>query len=290
MKWGVLFASTGFPDPVSAVELAQAAEAAGFESLWAPEHVVVSPTSTVGYNENDHWDRLYRRGGIPDPLTWLTFVAAHTSTIRLGTNVVVLPQHSPFVFAKTAATLDVLSGGRAELGIGVGGIAEDFAALGIATTDRGRRMDEQIAVLRALWREDVASFEGTFYRFAGIRSDPKPVRGAIPLHIGGTSAAAIERAGRVGDGYFPYVPPGEDVHVVLPRILSELRAAAERAGRDPSAIEITSGGARTVDAAAWFAEQGVHRLTVAVRARSGDELREELARFGAEVIDGTREL
>ena len=290
MKWGVLFASTGFPDPDGAVTLGQAAEAAGFESLWAPEHVVVSPASTVGYNENDHWDRLYRRGGIPDPLTWLTFVAAHTSTIRLGTNVVVLPQHSPFVFAKTAATLDVLSAGRAELGIGVGGIAEDFAALGIATTDRGRRMDEQIDVLRALWRDEVASFDGDFYSFSGIRSDPKPVRRAIPLHIGGTSAAAIRRAGRLGDGYFPYVPPGEDVRVVLPHVLSELRAAAEQAGRDPSTIEITSGGARTVDVAAWFAEQGVHRLTIAVRSHSGDELREELARFGAEVIDATRDL
>ena len=78
MKWGILFASTGFPDAVSAVDLARSAEAAGFESLWAPEHVVVSPNSQVGYNENDHWDRLYRRGGIPDPLMWLTFVAAHT--------------------------------------------------------------------------------------------------------------------------------------------------------------------------------------------------------------------
>jgi probable F420-dependent oxidoreductase len=290
MKWGVLFASTGFPDPVSAVALGQAAEAAGFESLWAPEHVVVSPSSTVGYNENDHWDRLYRRGGIPDPLVWLTFVAAHTSTIRLGTNVVVLPQHSPFVFAKTAATLDVLSGGRAELGIGVGGIAEDFAALGVSIKDRGRRMDEQIAVLRTLWSEDVASFDGDFYRFANIRSDPKPVRQAIPLHLGGTSEAAIGRAGRLGDGYFPYVPPGEDVHVVLPRVLSGVREAAERAGRDPSVIEITSGGARTAEAAAWFAEQGVHRLTIAVRARSGDDLREELARFGSEVIEATREL
>jgi probable F420-dependent oxidoreductase len=290
VKWGILFASTGFPDPVSAAELGRAAEAAGFESLWAPEHVVISPDSQVGYNQNDHWERLYRRGGIPDPLMWLAFVAAHTSTIRLGTNVVVLPQHTPFVFAKTAATLDVLSGGRAELGIGVGGIAEDYAALGVRMSDRGRRMDEQIAVLRTLWSVEVASFKGEFYEFSGIRSDPKPVRGAIPLHIGGTSAAAIRRAATVGDGYFPYVPPGQHVREVLPEILGRLRDEAERSGRDPAGIEITSGGARTAEAAAGFAEQGVHRLTIAVRAQSGQELRDELQAFGETVIAPTRDL
>lgn len=290
MKWGILFASTGFPDPASAAELGRCAEEAGFESLWAPEHVVISPDSQVGYNQNDHWERLYKRGGIPDPLAWLCFVAAHTSTIRLGTNVVVLPQHTPFVFAKTAATLDVLSGGRAELGIGVGGIAEDFAALGVNMHDRGKRMDEQIAVLRALWRDEVASFDGEFYAFSGIRSDPKPVRGAIPLHVGGTSNAALRRAATVGDGYFPYVPPGQDVREVLPVVLAEVRARAEAAGRDPRAIEITSGGAKTVEAAEWFAAQGVHRMTIAVRARGGEELRDELGRFGETVIAKTRDL
>ena len=221
MKWGVLFASTGFPDPASALSMARAAEAAGFESLWAPEHVVISPDSIQTYGETDHWDRLYRRGGIPDPLVWLAFVAGHTSTIKLGTNVVVLPQHTPFVFAKTAATVDVMSGGRLELGIGVGGIVEDFRALGIDLHDRGKRMDEQIEVLRTLWTQEVAEHHGAYYSFAGIRSDPSPVRGTIPLHIGGSSDAAIRRAATRGDGYFPAIMRG-DVRDELARFGAEV--------------------------------------------------------------------
>ena len=289
MKWGVLFASTGFPDPASALSMARAAEAAGFESLWAPEHVVISPDSIQTYGETDHWERLYRRGGIPDPLVWLAFVAGHTSTIKLGTNVVVLPQHTPFVFAKTAATVDVMSGGRLELGIGVGGIVEDFRALGIDLHDRGKRMDEQIEVLRTLWTQEVAEHHGAYYSFAGIRSDPSPVRGTIPLHIGGSSDAAIRRAATRGDGYFPAIMRG-DVRDELPSALDKLQRFAEAAGRDPAEIEITSGGARTAEEAQWFADRGVHRLTIAVRGRSEAEVRDELARFGAEVIGPTASL
>src|ERR1700738_4810811 len=115
MKWGIVFASTGFPDPPAAIALAQTAEEVGFESLWAPEHVIMSraPGATPYRGMPDgKMDRLARRGGIPDPLTWLAFVAAVTTRIRLGTNVLVLPEHQPTVLAKTASTLDHLSNGR----------------------------------------------------------------------------------------------------------------------------------------------------------------------------------
>src|ERR1700730_5290291 len=119
MKWGIVFASTAFPEPDRAVAMAQAAENAGFESLWCPEHVVVAVGDSVTpyrASADGRMDRLWRRGGGPDPLIWLAFVASQTTRINLGTNVVILPEHQPVVFAKSAATLDVLSGGRLLLG------------------------------------------------------------------------------------------------------------------------------------------------------------------------------
>lgn len=127
MKWGIVFSSTGFPDPDSAVALARAAEQAGFESLWSPEHVVMSkhPDATPYRGSPDgSMARLARRGGIPDPLIWFAYVASATSRIRFGTGVLILPEHQPVVLAKSAATLDHLCGGRLLLGVGVGDLPE----------------------------------------------------------------------------------------------------------------------------------------------------------------------
>jgi len=293
VKWGIVFASTGFPDPDMAITLAQTAEEYGFESLWAPEHVIMSraPGATPYRGMPDgKMDRLARRGGIPDPLTWLAFVAAATSRIKLGTNVLVLPEHQPTVLAKTAATLDHLSKGRLMLGIGVGELPEEYTAVGMDYANRGRRMDEYIDALRTLWRDDVASFDGEHVRFDQVECRPWPVRRSIPLHIGGASAAAIRRAARSGDGYFPFVFPGEDLTVVLPQLIQEVCNQAVAFGRDPDAIEITSGGARTVAEARWYASVGVHRIGVAVRAQTPAELRDELRRFGDEVIGPTADI
>jgi len=290
VKWGIVFASTGFPDPDAAVALAQTAEECGFESLWAPEHVIMSraPGATPYRGMPDgKMDRLARRGGIPDPLTWLTYVAGVTSRIRLGTNVVVLPEHQPTVLAKTAATLDHLSGGRLILGIGVGELPEEYEAVGMDFTNRGRRMDEYIEAMRALWRDDVASFSGDHVGFDRVECRPWPVRRAVPLHIGGASDAAIRRAARLGDGYFPFVFPGQDLTVVLPELIARVRAETIAAGRDPDGLEITSGGARTVDEARWYASIGVHRIGVAVRSSTIAAMGDELRRFGDEVISNT---
>jgi alkanesulfonate monooxygenase SsuD/methylene tetrahydromethanopterin reductase-like flavin-dependent oxidoreductase (luciferase family) len=145
VKWGIVFASTTFPEPDRAVAMATAAELAGFESLWCPEHVVVGvgPNHTpYGGSLDGSMERLWKRGGIPDPLIWLAFVASQTSTIRLGTNVVIVPEHQPAVLAKSVASLEALSGGRVELGVGVGELPEEYQAVGMSFTDRGRRMDE----------------------------------------------------------------------------------------------------------------------------------------------------
>lgn len=293
MKWGIVFSSTGFPDPDTAIALATAAEAAGFESLWAPEQVVMSkaPDATPYRGMPDgRMDRLARRGGIPDPLVWFAYVASATSRIRFGTGVLILPEHQPVVLAKTAATLDHLSGGRLMLGIGVGELPEEYEAVGMAFTDRGRRMDEYIDAMRALWRDDEASFAGDYVRFDRMECRPWPVRRSIPLHVGGASDAALRRAVARGDGYFPFVFPGEDPRVELPRLLARLAEGCAVAGRDVGEIELTSGGARTVEDARWYAEHGFHRLTVAIRARTVEDLRDEVARLGDELVGPTAQL
>lgn len=293
MKWGIVFSSTGFPDPDVAVALAQAAEEAGFESLWAPEHVVESKredATPYRGTPSGSMARLSRRGGIPDPLIWFAYVAAATRRIRFGTGVLILPEHQPVVLAKTAATLDHLSGGRLMLGIGVGELPEEYSAVGMDFRNRGARMDEYIDALRVLWREDVASFAGEHVAFDRVECRPWPVRRAIPLIIGGASEAAIRRAAQRGDGYFPFVFPDQDPIVEMPQLVARVRRACVEAGRAEDALELTAGGARTLEEARFYADLGISRLTVAVRARTAPELREEVARLGQELVAPTADL
>ena len=293
MKWGVVFASTSFPEPHRAIAMARAAEAAGFDSLWCPEHVVVAvgegATPYAG-SPDGKMDRLWKRGGIPDPLIWLAYVAAHTDSIMLGTNVMIVPEHQPAVLAKSAATLDALSGGRVQLGIGVGELPEEYEAVGMDFTNRGRRMDESIDAMRALWANEVASFDGEYVQFHEVRCDPSPARGTIPLHIGGASPAAVRRAATRGDGYFPWVGPGLDLQETLTSVIGGVREQAAALGRDPGSIEMTVGGARTVADAEQFARLGVDRLVVALRGKEIPEFEDEVATFGRDVIAATRDL
>jgi probable F420-dependent oxidoreductase len=293
MKWGIVFASTGFPTPDAAKNMVQAAEAAGFESLWAPEHVVsaVGPGATPYASADGSMERLWKRGGLPDPIVWLTFAAAHSSTIKLGTNVVILPEHHPTVFAKSVATLDLLSNGRVLLGIGVGAMPEEYAAVGMEYTNRGKRMDEYIEVMRTLWSNEVATYHGKYVSFDQVRSDPSPVNGTVPLHIGGASPAAVRRAAKYGDGYFPWVDPRLDkLHETLGVVIPGVRAEAEKYGRDPQSIEMTVGGARTVAEAEVMAKLGVDRCTIAIRSHEPEAVRDELGTFGEQVISQTRDL
>ena len=207
MKFGLRYASLGrYSNGPAAVELAQAAEAAGFDSMWTVEHVVVphgyqsrypySPSGRMGSGLEDY--------PIPDPLIWLAYIASATRTIKLGTAILILPQRNPVVTAKEIATLDHLAGGgRVLLGIGVGWLAEEFAALGLPFEDRGPRTDEYVAAMRALWSQECASFKGRFISFDQVFCRPQPPGRHIPIVVGGDTAAAARRAGRLGDGYFP---------------------------------------------------------------------------------------
>lgn len=238
MKFGLGYANTiPFTDPVPARDLAQAAEGAGFESIWTVEHVIWPHD----YDSEYPYHSSGKMPGnpaipIPDPLIWLTWVAANTTRLRLATGVMILPQRNPLVLAKQLATLDHLSGGRVELGVGVGWLEEEFDALGVSFADRGARANEAIEAMRALWRDDSAGYEGTSVRFSGIAMNPKPVAGSIPIVVGGESRAAARRAARLGDGYYP----GPDSLEKLESAIGLLREECELAGRDPSEIEISA--------------------------------------------------
>src|SRR5437868_12449990 len=176
MKFGVMFANVGpYVEPDMAAAFGRIAEEHGIESLWAVEHVVVP----ADYQSEYPYSSSGRMPGpeespIPDPLIWLTWVGAATTTLRLATGILILPQRNPAILAKELATLDVLSGGRVELGVGVGWLREEFDALGVPFAQRGRRTDEYVDVLRRLWREAETSYDGTFTRFAPLKSYPKP--------------------------------------------------------------------------------------------------------------------
>ncbi|WP_333761744.1 LLM class F420-dependent oxidoreductase [Streptomyces sp. IBSBF 2390] len=192
------------PEVVRAV--ARAAEAHGFARLWAGEHVVLvdAPVSRYPYSDDG-------RIAVPsdadwlDPLLTLSFAAAVTERIGLATGVLLLPEHQPVVVAKQAATLDVLSAGRLTLGVGIGWSADEFAALGVPFAGRGRRTEEYLAAMRAVWRDDVATFEGEFTRFRDIRVNPKPVRERrVPVVMGGNGDAALRRAVTLADGWYGF--------------------------------------------------------------------------------------
>jgi probable F420-dependent oxidoreductase len=284
MKFGIIFANTGpaATNPEYLAEFAQLAEANGIESLWTVEHVVVP----AGYGSEYPYSRDGRMPGgedlpIPDPLIWLSFVAAATRTIKLATGILILPQRNPVVLAKEVATLDVLSGGRTILGVGVGWLREEFDALGVSFDERGARTDEYIEALRTIWRDDEPSFDGRFASFDRAKSYPKPVQaGGPPVVIGGHTKAAARRAGRLGDGFFPGRGKLED----LTELLDEMRRAAKDAGRDADAVEVTAGGAMDVEGAKPYADLGVSRLVIPPLGYDLDTLREQLPRFADNVI------
>ncbi len=265
MKFGIIFANTGpFAQPEQALEFACAAEAAGFESLWTVEHVVVPK----GYESQYPYDPSGKMPGgetspIPDPLIWLAYLAAATSRIKLATGVMILPQRNPIVFAKEVATLDQMSAGRVQLGVGVGWLKEEFDAIGVSFPDRGKRTDEYVAAMRALWTQDAASFHGDFVDFDECISLPHPTQPSVPIHIGGHSDVAAKRAGRIGDGFFPAAPTHEE----LDHLFKLARKTATENGRDPDALEMTTGGRGAVGPNALaevqaLADVGAHRVVV----------------------------
>jgi probable F420-dependent oxidoreductase len=222
--------SGAWATPENVERFARRAEELGYHSVWTFQRLLVGADQQL--------DPVYR--SVLDPLVSLAFAAAHTTRIRLGVAVVNLPFVSPAYLAKQAATLDVLSGGRLDLGLGTGWSAVEFAATGASEERRGARAGEYVKVLRALWSGGVAEYHGEFYTIPPSRQDPPPVqRNGPPILLGGSAPAALRRAGRLADGWISRSGAdlsriGEDIAVV--------RGAAEQTGRDPDAIRIVCRG------------------------------------------------
>lgn len=285
LKFGVFppYGMAPIEDPEYAIAFAKLAEEFGFESIWVVEHVVM----LVEYESVYPYDPSGRSPfssdvAQPDPLIWLSHIAATTKRIRLATGVLVLPQRNPLILAKELASLDRLSGGRLEIGIGMGWVKEEADALGTCFENRGRRADEYIDVMRTLWREPVANFNGEFVRFRGAVSRPKPVQaGGVPIVIGGHSHSAAKRAGRVGDGFFPLgVAPNK-----LASLCETMRASANAHGRDPAKIEITCVGLPDLASAEFYAERNVGRVVVSPKHRELSEIRKFFEEFKKNVME-----
>ena len=289
MKVGLAFASSIGIDGGAALEICRRAESAGFESVWGGEHVVLPDSIASKYPYTaDGKIPAEPDTPIPDPLIWLAFAAAAAPTLRLGTCILIVPQRNPLVLAKELATLDQLSGGRVELGLGVGWLKEEFDALGVAWERRGARNDEYVAAMRALWAGPHAEFHGEFVDFAPATCSPRPVTGSIPVLVGGDSDAAIQRAVRIADGYFP----GEGDVERLGALLERVRRAAEQAGRDPDSLEINAiFGAQMGDPVAGveqMAALGVGRIMVPAFFFAGPGGLDRLSAFGESVASAVR--
>jgi probable F420-dependent oxidoreductase len=241
--------------PDRLVEAAQAAEAAGFDTLWAGEHIVLPDPQVPPSPMRPQEPAL-------DSLLALTWAAAHTTTIRLATGIVILPQRNPVVLAKEVATLDVLSGGRVVLGVGAGYLEPEFRAIGANFADRGAVTDEHLDALQALWYDEHPEYHGRFVDFAGVDAHPRPVQRPIPLVGAGHSPPAYRRTVARAHGWYGYwLTPSEAAAA-----LAGLRAAADQVERPPELgeleISVTPHGRLTPERAEAFAEAGVHRLVV----------------------------
>jgi len=221
-----LFNNWGIEDVQALVQLASRAEALGFASVWVHDHV---------FNAGHVFRRIGHKPYY-EPRTLLSYVAARTERVGLGTSVLVLPYHNPIRLAKTAATLDVLCGGRLMLGVGVGAVAPESEAMGSPFAERGAITDEAIAVMKELWTQEDPSFAGKYHRFSGMPFSPKPVQQPhIPILIGGNSRAAIRRAVRLGDGWHPLAVSPER----LAQAIRDLHGQAQAAGRAISEIPVS---------------------------------------------------
>lgn len=273
--------------PERAASYCDTLESEGVESIWAPEHVAVADDYVRAFPRGSNAPmRSAASSDRPDPLELLAWLAPQSTSLLLGTAVVIAPLHSPVTLAKRAATVDVLSQGRVLLGLGIGWQREEYDAIGVPFEDRGSSLEETITVLRALWGESAATHEGQSVRFENLWSRPRPIRGAIPIIAGGHSAGAIDRAGRIADGWFPFaIGPDE-----FARGVTRLNAAA---GGRPVEITAWPGSAsneRELDLSYVrpYADAGASRLIYQPRLDPDDpmgSLRHELRTYRAEILD-----
>jgi len=257
--------------PDNLVTIAQRAEALGYASLWVFQRLfyALEPKNEYYGAPGPAWPKPFER--VFDPIVALSYVAAVTSRIRLGTSVLITPFYSPVLLAKMLATLDVVSRGRLDVGLGIGWSEDEYTAVGMPFRERGARADEFLRALRMAWEQDVVEFNGRYYQIPKSKIEPKPVQKPHPpITLGGYSKATIERAVTLADGYNGGNVPLDQIAPLV----DELRAAAKKAGRDSASVQIVCRGVFRVHAT----PQGPSRRPL---WGTVDEIREDIGRYAA---------
>ena len=279
LKLGCQMAFNEHTSPEYIAAAAAMVEKLGYDSFWVPEHVLFFPEyeSKYPYSEDGRIQGDPR--SLLDPLTALTYVAANTSKIRLGTGICLVPQRNPVYTAKQVADLDYLSGGRVDFGIGIGWLKEEFNALGVPWTDRAGRTEECIGVMKTLWCDELSSFQGKYFSFEAAYQNPKPVqRPHPPLIFGGESRAALKRVATLGQGWFTFnVTPESLAHGI-----DILQPLLEEQGRTISDISISVTPDRkhiNQESLQRFEELGAEQIILPLFANNTDKLEGKATRY-----------
>ena len=286
MKFGIVPINLSeFTNPDVLIPFVQRAEALGYESVWTAEHVIIPKEYTSVYPYNPSGKVPFSpTAEIIDPLVALTFIAAATTRLRLGTGVNILPQMNPLYLAKWASSIDHLSRGRLMLGLGIGWLREEFEAIGVPFAQRGKRSDEYLQALKAVWTGEEVNYQGEFVHWQGFAMRPRPAQpGGVPLVIGGVSPTAIRRVVRYGDGWYVI---GKDLDEYRAHVAA-LTEECARQGRNPREIEMTAYWnyyGEGLDSLAVYEELGVQRLLINVHALRERDVTTAIERFANEVI------
>lgn len=279
LKLGCQMAFNEHTSPEYIAAAAAMVEKLGYDSFWVPEHVLFFPDyeSKYPYSEDGRIQGDPR--SLLDPLTALTYVAANTSKIRLGTGICLVPQRNPVYTAKQVADLDYLSGGRVDFGIGIGWLKEEFNALGVPWTDRAGRTEECIGVMKTLWCDELSSFQGKYFSFEAAYQNPKPVqRPHPPLIFGGESRAALRRVATLGQGWFTFNVTPES----LAQGIDILQPLLEEQGRTISDISISVTPDRkhiNQESLKRFEELGAEQIILPLFANNTDKLEGKATRY-----------
>ena len=263
MNVGVVFPQVEIgQDPAAIRDYAQAVEAMGYTHILAFDHVLgANPERPGGWKGPYTFKHTFH-----EPFVLFGFLAAATRRVELVTGILILPQRQTALVAKQAASVDSLSGGRLRLGVGVGWNAVEFEALGEKFTNRGKRIEEQIDVMRALWTKELVTFEGQWHRIPDAGINPLPNRRPIPVWMGGESDVVVKRVARMADGWMPHFRPGPEAQAIVDRLHGSIREA----GRDPGTFGIEGRmtlaqvppSLRARELEAWRAMRGVTHLCV----------------------------
>lgn len=284
MKFGIAFATAGpFANPDLFETLVLTAEETGMESIWAVEHVVLPQgfQSKYPYNKDGRFPGG-EKAPIPDPVVALSYAAAMTKKLRLATGIMILPQRNPLYVAKEWASLDVLSRGRAMMGIGIGWLKEEMEVVGVPFNERAARTEESVQAIRSLWKDEPEAFQGKYFNWGPQNSNPKPVqKPGVPIIVGGNVEGAARRAARVGDGFYP----ASGSLKTLPALLDAMRDECAKIGRNPDEIELTvAGGNLDPGRVRQYREIGVSRMMINPPAMDAEGIKRGLNEFAENVL------